>query len=213
MNIQPSHNEIRPLSALLDDIKAHVSGENITIKALIEAFHERGFGLMLFFFALPAALPLPGLGINTIIALPLILLTAQQAVGRHSIWMPKKLNDKNLSQKTVFGFVDGAQPWIKRLEFFIRPRLGFITQGVFSHAIGALGFIMALAVAVPLPLTNTVPAFGIALMAIGVLMRDGLAVIGGAIIGIAWVATLVFVTLYFGEQGIDIAKDFIKSLL
>jgi hypothetical protein len=63
-----------------------------------------------------------------------------------------------------------------------------------------------------LPLTNTVPAFGIALMSIGVLMRDGLAVIGGLIIGIAWVVALVSFVVIFGEQGFDLMKDFIKGL-
>ena len=71
---------------------------------------------------------------------------------------------------------------------------------------------MALAVAVPLPLTNTVPAFGIALMSIGVLMRDGLAVIGGLIIGLAWVIALVSFVIIFGEQGFDLMKNFIKGL-
>jgi len=204
---------IRALSTLLTDIQAQITGQSITLKELVVAFHERGFGFLLFFFALPAALPLPGLGINTIIALPLILLTAQQAMGRHTIWMPQKIANKSISQKTVIGFTDKAAPWIKRLEFFIRPRLGFITQGLFSNIIGVMGFIMAFAVAVPLPLTNTVPSLGIALMAIGVLMRDGLAVIIGALIGLLWVGMLLYFTLHFGIEGITITKDFIKSFL
>ena len=88
----------------------------------------------------------------------------------------------------------------------------FITQGVFSNIIGAMGFIMALAVSIPLPLTNTVPAFGIALMSVGVLMRDGLAVIAGALIGLAWVTLLTVFMIYFGTEGIDMIKEFIKSL-
>jgi hypothetical protein len=57
---------------------------------------------------------------------------------------------------------------------------------------------MALMVCVPLPLTNTVPSLGIACMAIGVVMRDGLAVIAGAIIGLVW----IFLLLTLGEAGI-----------
>jgi hypothetical protein len=43
-----------------------------------------------------------------------------------------------------------------------------------------------------------VPAFGIALMAVGLLMRDGLAVLAGALIGTLWVCLLVFA----GQAGI-----------
>lgn len=204
---------IRSLSHLLDDIRTQVTRETISLAQLLELFHERGFGFFLFLFALPAALPMPAIGINAIIALPLLLLTTQQALGRHTIWIPKKMAQKTISQKRIHGFVDGAEPWIKRLEFFIRPRLGFMTQGIFSNIIGVLGFIMALAVSVPLPLTNTVPAFGIALMSVGVLMRDGLAVIGGALIGLTWVILLSFFMIYFGMEGLDMIKEFIKSFL
>ncbi|MCI5060736.1 MAG: exopolysaccharide biosynthesis protein [Alphaproteobacteria bacterium] len=204
---------IRSLSDLLKDLAEHVknTGDMLTLKDLIEAFHERGFGFFLFLFALPAALPLPGLGINAIIALPLLLLTAQQAIGRHSIWVPHKLAQKSLKSETINNFITSATPWVKRIEFFIGPRLGFVTQGIFSRLIGFLGFVMALAVSIPLPLTNTVPAFGIALMAIGVLMRDGLAVISGAIIGIFWIGLLSWAVITFGPEGIDLIKDFIKS--
>ena len=204
---------IRSLSDILNDIQTQITSNNISFRELLEIFHERGFGFFLFLFSLPAALPLPGLGVNTIIALPLLLLTAQQALGRHAIWLPTKIASKTISKSKIDNFTDKATPWVKRLEFFVRPRLGFMTHGIFSHLIGIMGLIMAIAVSIPLPLTNTVPAFGIALMAIGVLMRDGLAVLGGAIIGLLWVGMLTFVTIYFGAEGIDIAKDFIKSFL
>ncbi|HPF79102.1 MAG TPA: exopolysaccharide biosynthesis protein [Alphaproteobacteria bacterium] len=205
--------ETRTLSELLEDLRSHITGESISLKVLLGAFHERGFGFFLFLFSLPAALPVPAFGINALIALPLLLLTAQQAVGRHTIWLPEKWQSKTISKTKVEGFITSATPWIKRLEFFIRPRLSFMTQGHISKLIGVLGFIMALAVSIPLPLTNTVPSFGIAMMAIGVLMRDGLAVIGGAIVGTLWVILLVGFVLIYGPEGFDMVKDFIKGLI
>lgn len=203
---------IRSLSDILIDLQDHIKGETITLKGLLDIFHERGFGFFLFIFSLPAALPVPAFGLNAVIALPLLLLTSQQAIGRHTIWIPAKWHKKTLSKKTIDGFVQSADPWIKRLEIFIRPRLGSITQGVTSNLIGVLGFMMALAVAIPLPLTNTVPSFGIAMMAIGVLMRDGLAVIVGALIGTTWVCLLVTFVIVYGPEGFDMAKEFIKGL-
>jgi len=180
---------------------------------LLEALHERGFGFLLFIFALPAAIPLPGLGVNIIIALPLLFLTAQQAMGRQSIWIPASIKHKSISRETFNGMVDKSLPLVKRIEFFVRPRLGFITDGVFSVFIGILGLVMALSICVPLPLTNTVPAFGIALMAVGVIMRDGLAVIAGAMIGTAWVFMIFFVIIFFGMEGVDLVKETIKGWL
>lgn len=44
-------------------------------------------------------------------------------------------------------------------------------------------------------------------------MRDGLAVIAGAILGLAWVAALCYFAYVFGTEGIDMMKEAIKSLL
>lgn len=208
--MENSHNP-RSLSELLTDLKGGLIAPDITVAALLEAFHERGFGFFLFLIALPAALPLPALGINTVIALPLLLLTAQQAAGRHTIWLPTSLRGKTIRTATLEKFIDSALPYVKKAEWLVRPRLGFLTQGAFSHIIGLLGFVMALSVAIPLPLTNTVPSFGIATMAVGVLARDGLAVLAGAAIGIGWVCLLVFSVLFFGTEGFTILKDTIKS--
>lgn len=204
---------IRTLSQLLEDLKTSFKQDTISVGQILDAFHERGFGFFLFIFALPMALPLPvPPGINILLASPLLLMTAQQALGRHTIWLPNKIKQRSLSREKFNNMIDKAGPMMKRLEIIVRPRLGFITQGAFSHVIGILGFIMALSICIPLPLTNTVPSLGIALMAIGVLLRDGLAVLAGALIGSAWVTMLVAVTIFFGAEGIDIAKNAIKSL-
>lgn len=204
----------RSLSSLLHEISDRYRPVgSVTVGSLIDAFHERGFGFFLFFIALPVALPFPAVGLSTIIALPLLLLTGQQALGFRTIWLPEKLKRKTVSSETIQKFIAMAMPWVRRLEYFIRPRLGFITQGVFSYLIGISGFVMALSNALPLPMTNTVPSAGICLMAIGVLMRDGLAVIAGAVLGLGWVAMLIVVFAFFGVEGFVLVKDWIKSFI
>lgn len=201
----------RPISDVLIELKSILPPEKICTFDILEALHERGFGFLLFLFALPAAVPLPGLGVNVIIALPLVFLTVQQAMGRHRIWIPDRMKYKSIDKKRFETFIDRSLPFVQKLEILVRPRLGFITQGLFSHFIGIFGLLMALSICVPLPLTNTVPAFGIALMALGVIMRDGLAVIAGAVIGTAWVVMIFFVLIFFGMEGIDLVKETIKG--
>lgn len=203
----------RKISEVLIDLQKTLPKEKVCTFDLIEALHERGFGFLLFIFALPAAIPLPGLGVNLIIATPLLFLTAQLALGRHTIWIPEKMKYKSISRERFESMLEAAFPTIHKIEFLVRPRLGFITQGVFSNVIGFLGLIMALSICVPLPLTNTVPSMGIALMAVGVIMRDGLAVIAGALLGTAWVCMLALVIGFVGIEGIDLIKETIKSLI
>jgi hypothetical protein len=152
------------------------------------------------------ALPIPvPPGVNIILASPLIFLTAQQAVGKHAPWLPqfilRKQVKRSLFQKTMLTIL----PWIKKIEIISRARLGFLTRGIFSYVIGLSGLAMALCVCVPIPGTNSIPSFGIAVMAVGVLMRDGLAVLAGMAIGILWICLLIFL----GAEGISMIKDMI----
>ena len=205
---------IRSLSQLIDEYCQTIHKPQTSIADILEAFHERGLGMVLILFATPMALPIPvPPGINVLLATPLIFLTLQQAMGAHTVWLPEKIKRKEMDSGKLKGMLQKILPFLRKIEFFLRPRLSWITNDGISRLMGVLGFIMALTVCIPLPLTNTVPSFGIALMAIGFMTRDGLAVLGGALIGTAWVAMLATAVLIFGPEAFDIIKDFIKSFL
>lgn len=201
----------QPLSQTLEDFSAGLSAEHVTLHDLLEHFKDRSLAFFLFVFALPAAIPLPGLGVNLIIAAPLVLLTLQQLILREHVWLPQRFHDKQISKKHVHAFTQRAIPWIKRLEIFTKPRLGFIAS--LKPVIGLCGFLMALSVCIPLPLTNTVPSMGIAIMALGTMTKDGLAIIAGMLIGVGWIALLTYTVIVLGVEGIDILKETIKSFL
>lgn len=203
----------RLFSALLDDIYQKVDGAALTLGMLNTALHERGLGLFLFLFALPAALPLPGLGINTIIALPLLLISGHIALGKERLWLPRALNQKTIKTANLQKAILHAKPFIQKIEHIIRPRLGFITQGAVSQFVGLCAFIMAIYVAIPLPLTNTVPSFGLALIGIGMVMRDGLLIIGGLLVGLFWIVLLTALILFLGAEAFDFLKQSISAIL
>ncbi len=206
---------IRALSTLIQDYITQIPQSGfVALDDVIEAFHERGIAFLLLLFAAPMALPLPvPPGINIILASPLILLTAQQTWGAHKIWLPHKMRTRTVEAGKLRALFNALIPWFIRIEKLVKPRLPWITVDGASRLFGALGFIMALCVCIPLPLTNTVPSLGIALMAIGFIMRDGLAVLAGAFIGMAWITLLVGATLIFGPEAIEIIKETIKYLL
>lgn len=203
---------MRSISDVLNDLETRMTGEHVSFDDLLEALHERGFGFLLLIFSVPMALPVPvPPGINVMLALPLILLTAQQTLGRHTIWMPGWVRRKKIKRDTMNAVIRAVKPWLAKIEVLVKPRLEQMTRGLVSHLIGFFGLIMALSICVPLPMTNTVPSLGIALMAVGVIMRDGLAVIAGALTGILWIVALSAIIIFLGTEGIDIARDMIKS--
>lgn len=202
----------RKLSTLLEDVKPLLTGEQTSLGDILKLFGDRGTAFILFLVALPAALPVPAIGLSIVIALPLLFLTFQQMVGKKIIWLPEELKEKEFKTESLVSVIDKAIPITQTIEIFLRPRLSFLTDTFSTCIIGMMGFIMSLSVLVPLPLTNTVPSMGIAFMAMGILMRDGLAVIFGALIGLGWVLMLVALTLYFGGEAVEIIKGFFKSI-
>lgn len=205
---------IRSISTLLTDLQTTLNGERVSMTTLVEAFHERGFGVLIFLFALPIALPFPvPPGINSAFALPLLILTAQLAIGRHTVWLPQFFLRRTIKRSTLNKTIDLSVPWLKKIEAIIRPRLGFLTHRAGSHVVGILGMIMASSIYIPIPLTNTVPGMGMCAMAIGLVMRDGLALSIGAIVGTLWSLMVYGIILFFGMEGVDMVKDFIKGFL
>lgn len=202
--------ETRRLSTVLEDSKALLTAEETTLAQIFTLFQDRGTAFMLFLVALPSALPVPAIGIFMIIGPPLIFLTFQQMIGRKVIWLPQWLKNKTFKTQSLKAALDKSVPIIQKIEIFSKPRLTFLTQGIAPVFVGFMGFIMALSVLTPIPLTNTVPSMGIAGMALGILMRDGLAVIAGALMGLGWVLMLCVLTFYFGTETIDVVKGFFK---
>lgn len=201
----------RTLSAALNDAKSKLVAEKTNFQELLKLFEDRGTAFLLFLIALPAALPVPAIGICVIIAPPLLFLTFQQMLGKKIIWLPNKVKLKEFNSNSLISVIDKAIPITEKIEILMKPRLSFLTTHQSTIVIGLLGFVMSLSVLLPIPLTNTIPSMGIALMAMGILMRDGLAVILGALIGLAWVLLLVIATVYFGAESVDIIKNFIKT--
>lgn len=201
----------RPLSDLLASTKAAFTANRISIDAILEAFHERGFGLLLFLFALPGAVPIPMPGLNTLFAIPLIILTFQQMLGFHTVWMPRRLKSATISHDHFHAIIDWALPYTERMEYLFKPRLSFMTQGIFSRLIGASGLVMAITGALPLLFVNTVPAVGVAIMGIGVMMRDGVAVIVGMVVGLLWTVCILSLYAFFGVGAVIMVKDYVLT--
>ncbi len=207
-----SHS-IRTLSELLTDLRDHVTEENVSVATIQEAFHERGFGFFLFLLGLPAAVPIPAMGMHTVISIPMLLLTFQQMMGFHKIWMPDIIRKRTIKRETLVNIIDHCLPWAHKLEKVTKPRMGYITHGYFSNLIGLLGFIQVACIAVPLPLTNTVPAIGIILMSAGVLTRDGLAVLLGAVIGTVWSLAWFVAFVILGTKGLEQIMGMLTSFI
>lgn len=211
----PPDPEIRPLSHLLKDMANTLSGDTVKISRISEALHERGFGIFFCLFAFPILLPIPKPpGITSALSVPIIIVAAQMAIGRHAVWLPSRLLTREISRARLTGLLDTLMPWLIRLEKFIKPRMGQITHGTFSRLTGLVSLVFSLAIfCLPLPGFGAIPALSLCLIGIGDIMRDGLAILAGWLLGFAWLGFLAFFFVFVGIEGIAMAEQWLLSFL
>lgn len=168
-----------PLSAILLEI-CEDPDPTVTVGEIVHRFGRRAFGALLFFFSAPNWLPLPP-GSSTFLALPLVLLTPQIAVGIQGPWLPRFIDDREMKRPDLAKNLRRLIPLLQRIEKVSRPRLGFLFGAVGDRVIGLTCFALALVLLLPIPLGNMAPAAAIAAFGLAMVQRDGiLALIGYA---------------------------------
>lgn len=209
----------RPGSATLSRALAGLSdalegGEDIPLARIVGALKERGFGMLVFFMAFPMALPVPKPpGLTALLGLPLLLLTAQMAIGRESVWIPERIGRHTVSRVRLARLTAALMPWLIKVERIARPRMPQMTRGLFAKLAGLAGVIMSTAIFLPFPGFNTVPALSLCLIGLGDVMRDGLAVLIGSLLGVLWITVLGLLVAFVGMEGFALARGWLVSLL
>jgi hypothetical protein len=194
--VQPPHKPFfATLHALLD-----AEGE-ITLGELLDAAGEQTYGLLVLLLSLPNLIPGLNLGLAPVGGIGLMALGAQLAWGRPHPWVPRRVQAQPIHK----GRIKDA---LAKFEFQLnRFRWRGALQSPLSHrwmggVIAWTGFLLALPV--PLPFGNQLPAAILCLLGAALLEeRPAWAWIGAA-------ASLGN-TLYFGLSFDLIFRAFMKA--
>lgn len=165
---------------------------DMSIQELIETLGDRSFGWCIVIFALVNLIPMP-IGGNMITSLPLILLTGQMAAGLRQVRLPGFLTRREISRKGFQKLVLRLSPVIRPVERMVRPRYEHMFTPRQEQLLGLLMFFVAVALFMPIPLSGYIPAISLFLVGFGLVERDGLVVLAGAIIGVVAIAVTLLV--------------------
>ena len=180
------------VSDLLAELAKTWPHERVSLGDVTQLLGERGYGVLMLVLALPGAVP----GVASIAAIPLALVALQLAIGLPRPWLPRFLAARSLSRTEFARIAARVAPHLNRIERLLRPRLMVLTGPLGERVIGVACLVLALLLTVPI-LFNWPLVVPIALMALGVLERDGVfAVIGfaagcivlGTLLGVGWVS-------------------------
>ena len=161
-----------------------------TVASLIDLFEEKSFAILFVVLLGVPALPLPTGGATHVFEIIAVLLAAQLIAGREAIWLPKRWRNLELAGDRQQRFLAGLMRLIRRLERISRPRLRFLFDHRLSNIVfgvlvigGCLGAFLA----PPFTGLDTLPALGVVLLSLAVLLEDFAIVIAAVVVGVAGV--------------------------
>ena len=177
-----------------------------TLGNLVDLFGEKSFAVVFVVLMAVPALPLPTGGVTHVFEAITMLLALELIVGRRTIWLPRRWKRQDLAGASSDRFANALLKRIRWLEHFSHPRLRMLVVHPLSGVMfGITVFALSLVafVAPPFSGLDTLPALGVVVVSLGVLLEDFLMTAVGVVIG-AIGALLVF---FLGSLVLDWARD------
>lgn len=178
------------LARLLRQLADDGAGTGLTVAEIRDRLDERAYGLLVLILAIPCLVP--GLyGVPQVVGLAILILAFQLLLGREEPWLPRWFLNLRARASWLEGMADFTEKRLGWLERLSRPRLKAFSVGP-GERFAAIFMILS-TLTIVLPMTNTIPSVALSLLAVGLIQRDGLFVLGGAAVATGWLGLLTVV--------------------
>ena len=194
----------RKLSEELALILREFEVENVTLREVIGLLQGRGYLLLVMLLALPFCTPIPLPGLSTPLGLIIAIIGVRLALGQKP-WLPARLLEKRLPPAVFAKVFSFTQKIILGFERLLRPRLLWLTATPGLRQLHAIPIVICAALLLlplPIPFSNTVPAWGILLISGGLLERDGGFIVAGHVAALLAIAFFIAIAI-FGVEAVD----------
>ncbi len=166
-----------------------------TLGAVVATLGTRSLPLVMLLLAVVATVPSPGLPVGMVFGTVILVLAIQGLLLGGEPRLPDRFARWRLPTRLLEAVLRRMVPLLRRVERHLKPRLPWLTRGAGRLGAGLMIALQGFLMAVPIPFGNTAPGIVIAVIALGLLRRDGLALIIGHALGLLAVAVLIALTL------------------
>lgn len=172
----------------------------VSIFEITEKMGVSSHYFLIFFLAIPFLQPLSIPFFSSLIG-SFIMYCSTRIVANKPLYIPKKMGLHTIASKKVQKVCAAMLRFSKKMARWVRPRGKIMTYYTFLRRVdGSIMFVMALLLAMPLPipLSNTLPAITLAMLSLGALEEDGtLTIIGWvfSVVTLAYFAMIAFIPI------------------
>lgn len=211
LGMESCSQEEVPLSTLLEQLVDGADGL-LSLQGLVDRTGDRGGYLLLIFLCLPFTTPVPLPGVSTVIGV-VIAWIALTGLGRSNLRLPAWLGRRTVSAQRQRQVLSASRPFVRWIEKVVRPRRGGWLVGTFSrraHALLLTVLASLLLLPIPVPFTNSLPAYAIILLSACLMERDGCLVFPAYLLSLI-AALYVGAALIGGAALLQAAWDWLSS--
>ena len=177
-----------PIVQRLRDAAAAIQEERVSIRAMAQAHGPDAHGTLLLLLAMPCLLPVPGVG--TLLGLGMAALAVAMWRGRAAPCLPQRVAELELPRHWAQRVLEGLASAYAMAGRHARTRWGHFVGPNWRTPVALAVGTMAAIVVMPIPFGNLLPSLALMLIGVGLVFRDGVAVILGLLMaGVAMAAT------------------------
>ena len=170
--------------------------ERATVGELVAKLDERAHALVLLLLAAPNLTPGPSMpGFSTIFGVPLCIVAFEMIMGRRALRLPRFLARISIPRRRIAGLIVKLEPLLQRIERVLKPRRPDFGSLGATRGIGVACVFLAVLLSLPIPVFSLLPALALVIVALGLLARDGIAVICGLGLGLLACGILIGLVL------------------
>ncbi|WP_137157315.1 exopolysaccharide biosynthesis protein [Rhizobium sp. FKL33] len=168
---------------------------SLSLHEVVGAMGRTSIAFTILILSLPPLCPIPG-PFGVVFGTVLALVSLQIMAGARHIWLPGFLGRRRISAGVLDVTFRYTAPIMARVERLLkRDRMKGLTGRGVQRMLGLPVFLLAVAVALPIPFGNFLPVLALMVIATALIQRDGLAVIGGlamTLVALGATAALVY---------------------
>jgi hypothetical protein len=184
---------------------AAIEEEKVSIRSIAQAHGPEAHGTLLLLLAMPCLLPVPGVG--TVLGMGMTALAVAMWRGQATAGLPPRVAELEMSRYWAQRVLAGLASAYEVAGRYARSRLCHFTGPDWQSWIALVVGLMALIVVLPIPFGNLLPSLALMLIGLGLVFRDGLALLLGILAaGLALCVTvgLLMTAWYWGNQLIPV---------
>ena len=183
--------DLAPLHQRLRESAAGLTQDRVSVAQLANLHGAAAQGTLMVLLAAPCMLPMPGVG--TVLGLGLAMMALAMWRGQTGAGLPLRVAGFQMSGRWACRVLGLLAHFYELASQLSRSRLYALSGAGLQGGLAAMTGVMAVLIILPIPFGNVLPALAQMLLGLGLVYRDGVAVLlatGTAAAALLYTATL-----------------------